>query len=495
MRRRDPAPRRPVLAAAARAAARRRREPPRPPAARGAPATARRRRCCRRRARSSPASRRVRRARSQREVGKHPAVYGEFVTWGQSIHWAFNDAAAAHARLMLHISTTMGYGAPAEITPRGHRPGRRRRATCCRLSALIAHYGKPGLHPPAAGDGPGQQRLLRLQRRRLLARPGLRAERVHRRLAARRDRAARRHASATIDAQPAALGQPPLHGHRRRRRRSPRRRSRSSGRRRSPARPTSRPTAPPPTTRATAYVDWVGTDFYSKFPNFAGLDAFYKRVPGQAVRVRRVGDLGRRRPGLRRAVLRVGQRAPARADDALQPGLRDQRPVPLNLDPDRRAIRVRRDRAPRFPPVSARRSCAACAGKARRCEVSLVDLAAGRSSCSSRRDGHRDRQAGLSRDPRVSSIVSAPTDEAAARRPSCGAGSARVHLVCVYETAGGRRTARPAAAGRATREASTRRSPGPRRCSPRPASRSTCTRSAAIRPTRSSTSPRSATPT
>src|SRR6202021_215708 len=25
------------------------------------------------------------------------------------------------------------------------------------------------------------------------------------------------------------------------------------------------------------YVDWVGTDFYSKFPNFTGLDDFYKQ--------------------------------------------------------------------------------------------------------------------------------------------------------------------------------------------------------------------------
>jgi hypothetical protein len=24
-----------------------------------------------------------------------------------------------------------------------------------------------------------------------------------------------------------------------------------------------------------AYVDWVGTDFYSRFPNFSGLDRFY----------------------------------------------------------------------------------------------------------------------------------------------------------------------------------------------------------------------------
>src|ERR1039458_4048761 len=51
------------------------------------------------------------------EGGKHPAVYGEFVTWGQSIHFAFNDAAAAHARLMLHISTSQGLGARQVITP------------------------------------------------------------------------------------------------------------------------------------------------------------------------------------------------------------------------------------------------------------------------------------------------------------------------------------------------------------------------------------------
>jgi hypothetical protein len=28
-----------------------------------------------------------------------------------------------------------------------------------------------------------------------------------------------------------------------------------------------------------AYVDWVSTDFYSRFPNFTGLDAFYKQHP------------------------------------------------------------------------------------------------------------------------------------------------------------------------------------------------------------------------
>ena len=45
-----------------------------------------------------------------------------------------------------------------------------------------------------------------------------------------------------------------------------------------------------------AYVDWVGTDFYSKFPNFTDLETFYNDFEGQAVRVRRVGAVGRRRP-------------------------------------------------------------------------------------------------------------------------------------------------------------------------------------------------------
>ena len=29
------------------------------------------------------------------------------------------------------------------------------------------------------------------------------------------------------------------------------------------------------------YVDWVGTDFYREFPNFAGLQRFYSEYPGK----------------------------------------------------------------------------------------------------------------------------------------------------------------------------------------------------------------------
>ena len=49
--------------------------------------------------------------------------------------------------------------------------------------------------------------------------------------------------------------------------------------RRPPRRRRQRPQ--PTTSPATAYVDWVGTDFYSKFPNFTGLDAFYKAFAGK----------------------------------------------------------------------------------------------------------------------------------------------------------------------------------------------------------------------
>lgn len=28
-------------------------------------------------------------------------------------------------------------------------------------------------------------------------------------------------------------------------------------------------------------MDWVGTDFYSRFPNFSGLERFYRQFPGK----------------------------------------------------------------------------------------------------------------------------------------------------------------------------------------------------------------------
>jgi hypothetical protein len=212
------------------------------------------------------------------EVGKHGAVYGEFVTWGQSIHWAFDDAAAAHARLMLHISTTQGYGARQTITPQAIANGDGD-AYLVSLSRLIASYRRPvyvrlfsemdnannaysafNLDGSSRGPAYSTAEFIAAWRRVVTV---LRGGPV-----------------ATIDAQLVALGQARLHGV-----------------------PAATELATPPVSfvwcpqvaglpavagnspadyyPGDRYVDWVGTDFYSKFPNFPGLDAFYAEYPSK----------------------------------------------------------------------------------------------------------------------------------------------------------------------------------------------------------------------
>lgn len=211
------------------------------------------------------------------ETGKHPAVFGSFVTWGHTANWAFGDAAGTHARVMLHISTTMG-SASGGITPRaiaqGHGDG-----YLLGLAATIAKHKSPvyirllpemnNAHNAYSDDsldgrsrGPAYSSAMFKQawRRSVII---LRGGPV-----------------AAIDARLAALDLPPVRGI-------------SAG----ATIPTSPiafvwcpETAGTPNVRSEsaasywpgrAYVDWVGTDFYSAFPNFAGLRAFYKRYRGK----------------------------------------------------------------------------------------------------------------------------------------------------------------------------------------------------------------------
>ena len=208
------------------------------------------------------------------EVGKHPAVYGEFVTWGQSIHFAFNDAAAANARLMLHISTSQGFGARQVITPKGIAGGDGD-SYLISLSQLIASHGKPvyirlfpemnnannaysayNLDGSSRGPSYSPQAFIAAWRRVVTV---LRGGPV-----------------AQIDIHLKALGQPPLHGI-----------AAGAAVAQTPISFVWTPeTAGTPAIAGNDpanyypgndYVDWVGTDFYSKFPNFTGLDAFYKQ--------------------------------------------------------------------------------------------------------------------------------------------------------------------------------------------------------------------------
>ena len=210
------------------------------------------------------------------EVGKHPAVYGEFVTWGQSIHFAFNDAADAHARLMLHISTSQGFGAHQVITPQGIAAGDGD-GYLLSLGQLIASHSRPvyvrlfpemnnannaysayNMDGSSRGPSYSTQAFIAAWRRVVTVMRG--------------------GPVAAIDQHLHALGQPPLHGI-----------DASGTVAQSPISFVWTPeTAGTPAISGNDpanyypgndYVDWVGTDFYSKFPNFTGLDAFYKQYP------------------------------------------------------------------------------------------------------------------------------------------------------------------------------------------------------------------------
>ena len=214
----------------------------------------------------------------QGEVGKHPAVDGVFVTWGRTFDSAFGQARANHARLMLHISTAQGYGAREQITPRDIARGGGD-GYLLSLSRQIAQSGEPvyirllpemdqannaycafNANGSARGSSHSAANFRKAWRRVVLVMRG--------------------GADATIDSKLHALGLPPVRG------------LAPTGT--LPLLPVSflwvPQTAGTPDTSANSprayypgdgYVDWVGTDFYSLYPNFSGLQRFYSEHPGK----------------------------------------------------------------------------------------------------------------------------------------------------------------------------------------------------------------------
>jgi beta-mannanase len=179
---------------------------------------------------------------------------------------------------MLHISTTVGASGPQATTPGAIARGDGD-AYLVELSSLIKQYGKPvyvrlfpemdnahnayaavNLDGSSRGPDYSPSAFVAAWRRVVIV---LRGGPV-----------------ASIDTRLEALGQPPLHGL-----------------------PASATISSPPVSfvwcpqvaglpavagnspadyyPGNAYVDWVGTDFYSQFPNFAGLDALYKEFPNK----------------------------------------------------------------------------------------------------------------------------------------------------------------------------------------------------------------------
>ncbi len=206
-------------------------------------------------------------------TGKHPAVYEEFLAWGQYVPGIAADAMGARARLMIMISTQSG--AQEQITPAGIASGQGDAwlislqnslaasglVTYVRLMAEMDGYwnafsafnANGSWRGAAHSSGEYKQAWRRVT---LIMRGG---------------------SLAHIDAVLHRLGLPPLHA----------RHDLPQARvamlwvpQVAPGDPDVAGNQPGNYWPGRAWVDWVGTDFYSFAPNFAGLNAFYNAYPG-----------------------------------------------------------------------------------------------------------------------------------------------------------------------------------------------------------------------
>jgi hypothetical protein len=212
-------------------------------------------------------------------VGKHPAVFEEYMTWDTSSAWLRGTDDGFRSRLGLAIGTSAGYAEPGVITPEqiavgdgdpflvslGQNLAHSRRIVYIRLMSEMNGYWNAYAAFDADGTYRGSEHsphfYVQAWRRSVLI---LRGGPV-----------------AVLDAKLRKLGLPPL----------------QDGRR--PPAALARPKvaflwvpqdAGSPETAANApgafwpgndYVDWVGTDFYASYPNFTLLDDFYREFTGK----------------------------------------------------------------------------------------------------------------------------------------------------------------------------------------------------------------------
>ena len=203
------------------------------------------------------------------QVGKHPPVFQFFTNYGASVGYIFDRARTAGSRPMLHVSTMAPNGrevvTPAQIAA-GAEDGwlvslnhaiAANGPTYVRLMAeMDGHWnaycaygpdGRPrgGGHSTAAFRSAWRRTVIIVRGRDVAA--GLRAAGL-----------TPLRAGSVQPAQVAFLWVPQVAGA-----------------------PDVAANAPRAYWPGGGYVDWVGTDFYAKFPNFAGLEAFYGEFSGK----------------------------------------------------------------------------------------------------------------------------------------------------------------------------------------------------------------------
>jgi hypothetical protein len=202
-----------------------------------------------------------------RETGSHPSVFQFFGGWNQTTSYMFSGAQTARARLMIHLSTVRG--TTEQITPRGIATGQgddyllklgQRIAdyggvTYIRLMAEMDGHWNAYCAFTASGRSKGPayttKQFVRAWKRTVLILRGGPVAAVDAKLHALHMPAVRTTSSDLPRPRVAFLWVPQVAGA-----------------------PDTRANSPRAYWPGAAYVDWVGTDFYSKFPNWAGLASF-----------------------------------------------------------------------------------------------------------------------------------------------------------------------------------------------------------------------------
>jgi hypothetical protein len=205
-------------------------------------------------------------------TGKHAAVVQTFVSWGYTQTRWLRLATAQHARAMVHITTLDGNG--HEITPRAIAMGHGD-APLVTLTRTFGDSGKViyvrlmaemnGSWNPYSAYGPGYKggahstaNFKQAWRRIVLIMRGGPVDQINAKLHALHMPPVRGASGALPQPKVAFLWVPEVWGD---------------------------PNVPGNSARAywpgAKYVDWVGTDFYSKFPNYRGLNAFYNEFRGK----------------------------------------------------------------------------------------------------------------------------------------------------------------------------------------------------------------------
>jgi len=207
----------------------------------------------------------------QHYAGKRPAVWQHFIAWGGSYQYTIKNSARAGARLMLHIGTARGQNMPEKYSPAEIARGQGDQFLV-NLTRDIADVGAPVYirlmgemnncdNAYASHSCTGARRdadhspatFKKAWKRVHVIMHGGDVAAVNAKLAARGLPAVQSGAQRIPEPQIAFVWAPMVGGS-----------------------PNIAALAPGRFWPGRRWVDWVGTSFYSRFPNWTGLDTFYR---------------------------------------------------------------------------------------------------------------------------------------------------------------------------------------------------------------------------